>query len=76
MKSKQPEWVICGKTIRELIEDLSTFGDQTLEARISVDGGISSKPISIVKKAGKVCLIVNSEMSNELGQGDGREREA
>ena len=63
MQKEQPEWVVCGKTIRELIEELSTFSDQSLEARISLDGGLTSKPISIVKRAKGVCLIVNSELS-------------
>ena len=62
MSDRQPNWVVRGKTISELIEDLSSFGDQSLEVRISLDGGKTSKPISIVKKAGHLCLIVNSEM--------------
>lgn len=66
MQDKQPDWVVRGKTIHELIEDLSSFSDQGLEARISLDGGLTSKPISILKKAGGACLIVNSEMIDDL----------
>ena len=65
MSKINPEWVVCGKTIQSLIEDLLSFEDQTLEARISLDGGKTSKPISIVKKSGTACLIVNSEITEK-----------
>jgi hypothetical protein len=56
--SKEPVWVTRGKTIRELIEELSTFEDQELEIRISVDDGELRKPISLVKKSQGHCLLV------------------
>jgi len=62
MHEKNPDWVVCGKTIRSLISDLSTFENQELEVRISLDGGMSSKPVSIVKKSGLFCVIANSEI--------------
>lgn len=62
MSNSNPEWVVCGKSIRDLIDDLSSFEDQSLEVRISLDGGLTSKPISVVKKSGVLCLIVNSEL--------------
>lgn len=58
----QPDWVVRGKTIRQLIEELQSFEDQDLPVEISVDGGDTCKPISLIKKAGQVCLLVNSEI--------------
>ena len=40
-----------GKTVAGLIEELKTFENQQLEARISVDGGETSLPISIIGKS-------------------------
>jgi pentose-5-phosphate-3-epimerase len=61
-QSLQPDWVLRGKTIRQLIEELQSFENQDLPVEISVDGGATRKPISLVKKAGQVCLLVNSEI--------------
>lgn len=62
---QKPAWIIKGKTIRGLIEELKTFEDQDLEVRISVDDGTTSRCISMVKKqnrlAGSFCLLVNCE---------------
>ena len=57
----QPKWVTQGKTIRELIGELRSFENQELFVEISTDGGHSQKPISLVKKSGQFCLLVNSE---------------
>lgn len=57
----QPAWVARGKTIRQLIRELNSFENQDLFVEISVDGGDSHKPISLVKKSGQLCLLVNSE---------------
>jgi hypothetical protein len=65
MKKKtsiQPDWVIRGKTIRGLMEELQSFENKDLLVEISVDGGNTHKPISLVKKSGQFCLLVNSEM--------------
>ena len=59
---KQPEWVTKGKTIRQLIKELQTFENQDFEVQISLDGGETHKPISIVGRYGDYCLLVNSEM--------------
>lgn len=63
--NENPEWVTRGKTIKQLIKELQTFEDQDLEVKISVDGGESSKCISLVGKEhenGKaVCLLINCE---------------
>jgi pentose-5-phosphate-3-epimerase len=59
----QPIWVNRGKTIQQLIKELQTFEDQGLFVEISIDGGSTHKPISLIKKSGQLCLLVNSEMS-------------
>lgn len=56
--SKEPAWVTRGKTIRELVEELSTFENQDLEVRISVDDGETRKSISLIKKSQGHCLLV------------------
>ncbi|WP_375740547.1 hypothetical protein [Pseudomonas boanensis] len=58
---KNPSWVIRGKSIKQLIKELQTFENQDLLVEISIDGGATRKPISLVKKSGGVCLLVNSE---------------
>ena len=60
-KPGQPDWVTSGKTIRKLIVELQSFENQDLEVQISIDGGVSHKPISLLKKSGSYCLLVNSE---------------
>ncbi|MCF5163181.1 hypothetical protein GIW45_03500 [Pseudomonas congelans] len=61
-KSKvEPSWVTRGKTIKELIAELRTFENQDMLVEISIDGGDLHKPISLVKKSGQICLLVNSE---------------
>jgi hypothetical protein len=39
-----------GKTVEQLIKELKTFENQQLEVRISVDGGLTSYPVSILCK--------------------------
>jgi hypothetical protein len=57
-----PPWTSKGKTIAQLIEELRTFEDQTLEVRISVDGGDTSVPISLVAWAqGRYALLENCQ---------------
>lgn len=48
--NKNPEWVTRGKTIKGLIEELQTFENQDLFVEMSLDGGETSKPISLVRK--------------------------
>ena len=51
-----------GKTVAGLIEELKTFENQQLEVRISVDGGETSLPISIIGKSeNQYALIVNCQ---------------
>ena len=58
---KQPDWVIRGKTISQLITELQTFENQELKVEISLDGGETHKPISIIGRQGDYCLIINCE---------------
>lgn len=58
----QPDWVVRGKTIRQLIKELQSFENQDMFVEISLDGGDSHKPISLIKKSGQLCLLVNSEI--------------
>jgi hypothetical protein len=66
-----PDWVVCGKTIRQLISELKTFENQDLEVRISTDDGNSFRPISIVThehsddEAVRFCGLINCEDSEE-----------
>lgn len=55
-------WESRGKTVAELIAELRTFEDQTREARISVDGGQTSVPVSLVGAAGpRSAVLMNCE---------------
>ena len=57
-----PQWTSRGKTIAALIKELQSFEDQTLEVRISFDGGATSLPISLVgKRDGKYAVLKNCE---------------
>lgn len=58
----QPDWVVRGKTIRQLIKELQSFENQDLFVEISLDGGETHRPISLVKKSAQTCLLVNSEI--------------
>ncbi len=60
--NKNPDWVTRGKTIKQLITELQTFENQDMVVEISVDGGDTTKPISLVRKLGTVCVLVNSEI--------------
>jgi hypothetical protein len=60
-KSNNPNWVVRGKTIKQLIEELKSFENQDLEVRISIDDGKTHKPISIVGKFNGFCILMNSE---------------
>ena len=46
-----PDWTSRGKSVAQLIEELRTFENQEMEVRISLDGGETSVPISLVGKA-------------------------
>lgn len=57
-----PDWTSCGKSIAQLIKELQTFEDQDMEVRISIDGGDTSIPISLVGKSnGKYAILKNCQ---------------
>ncbi|MDM0030447.1 hypothetical protein [Variovorax saccharolyticus] len=60
-QSRQPEWVTRGKSIQQLIKELQSFESCELEVRISIDGGRSHKPISLVGKKDGRCVLFNFE---------------
>jgi hypothetical protein len=60
--NSQPDWVVRGKTIRQLIKELQSFENQDLLVEISLDQGETHKPISLVMRSGQLCLLVNSEI--------------
>ncbi|MGE8538269.1 MAG: hypothetical protein ACN6NI_03205 [Acinetobacter sp.] len=62
---KQPEWVIQGKSIKQLIKELESFEDQNLLVEISFDDGETSKPISLVGKIDGKCMLLNCKNSTE-----------
>ncbi len=59
------EWTNRGKTIAELVKELQSFEGQSLEVRISLDGGATSAPISLVgttaHRGTAYALLRNSE---------------
>lgn len=57
MKSKKINWESRGKTIKELIDELNTFEDSSMKVEISLDGGATAIPISLVGKKDGKCLI-------------------
>jgi len=57
-----PEWTSRGKTVVQLIDELRSFKDQEMEVRISLDGGETSFPISLVGKlSGKYAVLMNCQ---------------
>lgn len=63
--NQAPEWVIRGKTIRQLVAELQRFENQDLEVKISTDDGETFKCISLVAKIKEadtpVCGLLNCE---------------
>lgn len=57
-----PDWTSKGKSVAQLIEELRTFENQEMEVRISVDGGDTSVPISLVVRSnGKYAVLENCQ---------------
>ncbi|MCW9051329.1 MAG: hypothetical protein OQJ91_03245 [Motiliproteus sp.] len=56
-----PTWVIRGKTIADLIQELQSFENQQMEVRLSLDNGDSSACISLVAKQEGCCVLINAE---------------
>ncbi|MBZ9667008.1 hypothetical protein RTH74_07040 [Pseudomonas sp. zfem001] len=51
-------WVSVGKTIKQLIAELESFENKDLIVELSVDGGGSSVPISLVGKKDGKCILM------------------
>lgn len=57
-----PAWTSRGKSVAQLIDELRTFEDQSMEVRISMDQGATSLPISLVGRVeGKFAVLMNCE---------------
>lgn len=56
-----PEWIGRGKTVAQLIQELHSFEDQSLEVRFSIDGRESLQPISLVTKIGGYAVLKNHQ---------------
>lgn len=57
-----PNWTSRGKSVAQLIAELRTFENQDMEVRISLDGGETSFPISLVGKSnGRYVLLKNCQ---------------
>ncbi|MBJ9722571.1 hypothetical protein I5515_12240 [Acinetobacter calcoaceticus] len=54
-------WISNGKTIQQLILELQSFENKDLFVELSLDGGDSSKPISLVGKIDGKCVLMNCE---------------
>jgi hypothetical protein len=53
-----PTWITQGKTIRQLITELQSFDDLDAEVYVSVDEGITKRPISMIGMFGGQCTLV------------------
>lgn len=59
MVVKVVEWETRGKTIEGLIKELESFEDKSLKVELSLDGGVTSRPISLVGKVDGKCVLMN-----------------
>jgi hypothetical protein len=56
--TKKPDWIYRGKSVRQLIQELHSFEDDTLEVMISVDKSQTRKPLkSLEHRNGRLLLI-------------------
>lgn len=65
--SDQPtpiDWETRGRTIRELIAELESFENQDLPVVLSIDGGRTRSPISLVGKDRDVALLMSVPREN------------
>ena len=71
--NQKPEWFNKGKSIRQLIQELQTFEDQDIEARISIDSGDTDHCISILVRQHEVhadgqkyrCVMMSCETPDD-----------
>jgi hypothetical protein len=64
-----PEWISRGKTVRELISELSSFENQDLEVLMTLDNGKTVHCVSLVGKQAGACVLYNLEAANREGIG-------
>ena len=55
--TQHPTWITKGKSITQIIQELRTFEDQTLEVRLTFDGGQTNKPVSILTRRNSYAMI-------------------
>jgi hypothetical protein len=71
MAKIKSDWTNRGKTVAQLIQELKSFENQQLEVRISIDGGLTSLPISILtKREDTYAFIENCEDEPSIIQHD------
>ena len=58
MSERDIGWERRGKTINDLIAELNSFEDKDLKVELSLDGGSSSRPISLVGKKDGKCMLI------------------
>ncbi|MDR6431709.1 hypothetical protein J2782_001414 [Brucella pseudogrignonensis] len=61
MEVSKRDWASRDKSIRDLIKELKSFEDQSLVVKISIDGGKTVKPISLVGKVNGECVLLSLE---------------
>ncbi|MCY1559267.1 hypothetical protein D9M68_962870 [compost metagenome] len=59
MSGDKVSWGSRGKIIEDLIEELKSFEDKSIIVELSLDGGSTSKPISLVGKKNGKCLLIS-----------------
>lgn len=58
MSGRDIGWERRGKTIKDLIAELHTFENKDLKVELSLDGGASSRPISLIGKKDGKCMLI------------------
>ncbi len=55
---QRPQWVTRGKSIAQLVKELATFDNHDLEVKLSLDGGETLHPISLVGHHQGQCVLL------------------
>jgi len=64
--NSSPEWITRKRTIKQLLEELSSFEDQDLEVRVSLDGGDSHQCISLIGRIDGKAVLMNCEHESSV----------
>ncbi len=67
--SSTPDWITRGKTVRQLISELSTFQNQDLEVLMTLDNSETLHRISLVGKEAGACVLYNLEAAHREAAG-------